>query len=208
MTVKTGHFHTIRVKVSIDAKEPPLGSGRGNLSSRSVIGAIAVVVIGVVVYFLSQPREGTVEWHKREYLKALERLSQNTWKDKLQRVYRRVVRRPQPLGESGRFLSDFIAVERHLDSLVRLGYLQRERVSLTNPHTRSVIRAGYLGRDADEAMRRFISIREVGRGVIRIIAPPSELPKIEAAIRKADDEARHSKIWQGSIGDALVPEIQ
>jgi hypothetical protein len=28
---------------------------------------IAVVVIGVGAYFLSQPKKGTVEWHEREY---------------------------------------------------------------------------------------------------------------------------------------------
>jgi hypothetical protein len=35
-----------------------------------VIAAIAFVVIGVTAYMLSQPRKGTVEWHRRGYLRA------------------------------------------------------------------------------------------------------------------------------------------
>ena len=31
------------------------------------VGAIAAVVIGVAAYVLSQPKEGTVDWHKMRF---------------------------------------------------------------------------------------------------------------------------------------------
>jgi hypothetical protein len=154
------------------------------VKKRLIIGAIAVVVIGVAVYFLSQPKEGTVEWHKRQYLKAFERITQTTWKDKLQRVYRRILRQPPPDSEA--FRSDGEAFDHHLASLVRFGYLQETRVSLTNAHANYALRVGYPGGDSDEALRRFIVISIPEPHVLRIIAPTSDLPIIEAAIRQVD----------------------
>jgi hypothetical protein len=40
------------------------------MKKRIFIGAIAVVVIGVGAYVLSQRKEGTVEWHKEQWVKA------------------------------------------------------------------------------------------------------------------------------------------
>jgi len=144
-------------------------------------------VIGVAVYFLSQPKEGTVEWHKSQYLKTLKRLSQDTWTDKLQRVYRRITRRPSPVPwDSDAFSSDVKAFEHHLNSLVRLGFLQEARVSLTNARALNAKQAGFFGRHADEELRRFIAIGTEGDRIVHIVAPPSDLPRIEAAIRQAD----------------------
>ena len=42
------------------------------MRKRLVIGAFAAVVIGVAALVLSQPRKGTVEYHKEEYLRAHE----------------------------------------------------------------------------------------------------------------------------------------
>ena len=148
-----------------------------------------MVVIGVAAYFLSQPKEGTIEWHKREYLKTLERLSHNTWKHKVQRVYCRVARRPFFQSDLETYRSDIRTFEGHQASLVRLGYLQEARVSLTNAFGTNGVDASavrYLGRDEDEALRRFTIIRTNGLKVVHITAPPSVLPIVEAAVRKAD----------------------
>jgi hypothetical protein len=174
---------------------------------RLIIGAATAVVIGVVAYFLSKPKQGTVEWHKSQYLKTLERVSQNTWKDKLKRAYRRVAGRPQPLPWSSETLASDLL--HHRDSLIRLGYLKKTRISLTSTDPETATRAGWLsGRDTGDVLRRFIVITIDGSKVLEVIAPPSELPKIEAAIRKADDGARHSNISEGALGDALVPNIK
>ena len=151
---------------------------------RIAIAVLAVIGIAGAVYVGTQPKKGTVEWHKTQYLKILERVSQNTWKDKLQRAYRRVARLPQPLGESDKLFSDVIALQRHQGSLIQLGYLQCVRVFLTNPVSNDVEINGYIGRNADA--RHFIDIRIDGLRVVQIIAPTSDLSRIEAAIRQAD----------------------
>jgi len=157
------------------------------MRKRLVMGAVAAVVIGVTVYFLSQPKKGTVEWHKKEYLKAADRLAVNTWKYKLKRVYRRIAKRPPPGSwDADAYRSDVKVFEQHQASLVRLGYLQEARVSLT-AFSENAIPARYFG---DEARRRFIAVSRGGPHVVHIIAPPSDLPKIEAAIRHVDGPIR------------------
>ena len=49
---------------------------------RLVIGAMAVVVIGVIAFVLSQPKDGTVEWHKREYASVVRKLERKTLADR------------------------------------------------------------------------------------------------------------------------------
>jgi hypothetical protein len=154
------------------------------VEKRLRIGAIAALVIGVAVYFLSQPKKGTVEWHKKEYLKAADRLAVNTWKHKLKRVAFRVTGRLlRDSWDADAYRSDVKAFEQHQASLVRLGYLQEGRVSLTNAFSENAIPARYFG---DEARRGFIAVSREGPQVVHIIAPPSDLPKIEAAIRRVD----------------------
>ena len=157
------------------------------MRKRLVMGAVAAVVIGVTVYFLSQPKKGTVEWHKKEYLKAADRLAVNTWKHKLKRVAFRVTGRLlRDSWDADAYRSDVKAFEQHQASLVRLGYLQEARVSLT-AFSENAIPARYFG---DEARRRFIAVSRGGPHVVHIIAPPSDLPKIEAAIRHVDGPIR------------------
>jgi hypothetical protein len=142
-----------------------------------------VLGIAAVVYVGTQPRKGTVEWHKREYLNSFERMTQNTWKQKLTRFYRRVARRALPREDRR---ADYKAFDHHLTSLIGLGYLQKARVSLTNAAATNALRARYRGRHADEAIRDFVNVSPVGPQEVMIIAPPSELPAIEAAIRQVD----------------------
>ena len=45
------------------------------MRKRLVIAAIAVAALtGIAAYVLSQPRQGTVEWHKKEYFSSLEQM--------------------------------------------------------------------------------------------------------------------------------------
>jgi len=153
------------------------------MRKRTVIGVIAAVVIAVAAYVVSQPKEGSVEYHKREYLKAFERICQNTLRQKLQRVYRRVARRAAP-PETRR--ADYKAFDHHITSLIRLGYLQKARISLTNAAAADAMNAGYGGRSANQAIRDFINISPAAPQIVLIIAPRSDVPIIEAAIRQAD----------------------
>src|SRR5688500_12726937 len=94
------------------------------MRTRIVIGAIAVVVIGVAGYvaLVSGPRKGTVEWHRREY--------SETWHRG---------RATAKLMEVGpQFVSDIYfehqAKKRrfHESALVRAGFLGVKEILVTN----------------------------------------------------------------------------
>jgi hypothetical protein len=155
---------------------------------RLLIGAIAAVVIGVATYFLSQPNEGTVEWHKKEYLKAFARLQGKTMGDTFRRVYYRLTRGavPSRAPNPNAFRENSAALLHHANCLVRLGYLAESRVVVTNSPAITLMSAGHRGRYADDVIRDFILLSAEGPGTVGIIAPPSDLPKIEAAIRQFD----------------------
>jgi hypothetical protein len=99
-----------------------------------VIGLLAVVVIGVLAFWVSQPKKGSVEWHKREYLAARKRLFDDTWADRMRNFYCRITKTPH----SGRHLSaaewDKLTqrMQDSWESLVALGYLNRHEFYLAH----------------------------------------------------------------------------
>ena len=133
-----------------------------------LIGAIAVAVIGLAGYVFWEPGRGTIEWHKKKYLKAFERLSRTSDEDNIK------------------------VMEEHLSSLLELGYVQTARVSLTNTLAWDAIRAAYSGPNADEcfgpysAAYNFVFVDPDGDYGVNIVAPASRLRIVEAAIRQAD----------------------
>jgi hypothetical protein len=86
---------------------------------RLVIGAIAVAVIGVTAYILSQPKEGTLEWHKREYENHMQRITgKRTLFDRIRSEFG-LPPRPDRHKE-------------HRRALIDLGYLEERNIILTN----------------------------------------------------------------------------
>lgn len=159
------------------------------MRKRIVIGLLALVVIAGLAFFVSQPKKGSVEWHKREYLAAWDRIEEKTWSDRVRRVYQRVMNVPEGTSRSAsdKFHLAAESADQHLAALVRLGYLKTIRVDVTNreiSHVSGV--AVYNGRTAAEVAREFIDIAAAGPRAIAITAPAKRLPEIEAAIRKAD----------------------
>ena len=53
---------------------------------RIVIGLLAAVVISIVTILVLQPKQGSVEWHQRQYSTAANRLAQNRFIDRLRRT--------------------------------------------------------------------------------------------------------------------------
>ena len=96
------------------------------MRKRLLVGAIAVAVFSVAVSFAFRPRKGSVQWHKKEYLKAADRLSENTLKHKLQRIAFRVTGwLLRDSWDANAYRSDAKTLEQHQASLVQLGYLAK-----------------------------------------------------------------------------------
>jgi len=92
------------------------------MRKRTLIGAMAVAVIGVAAYFLSQPRKGTLEYHKKGFLRAKNSWLLGKWLAKpamsrLNRVY------CQYKAERAVF---------HEEALIELGFLHYRTFALSN----------------------------------------------------------------------------
>jgi hypothetical protein len=154
---------------------------------RLIIAAIAVVVIGIGAYVLSQPRKGTVEWHKKQYLNAMKW----SWSHRLMVTWDRI----RGKGRSPHRILDARALERrdeHRAALLRFGYLQERKFWLTNQSARQV--AFSVSTKAAEKVlvderRSFLTLMIYGPGetnLLTLIAVGEDVPIWEELIRKAD----------------------
>ena len=81
---------------------------------RIVIGLLILSAIGTAVFFVLQPKEGSVEWHKKEFTEAASRMKPGAWSQRLGRTYENVTRREAPWihdwhEEKEKYLSSYAA---------------------------------------------------------------------------------------------------
>ena len=160
---------------------------------RLIIGAIVAVVIGVAVYFLSQPKQGTVEWHKREYFSTLERVYGQRLIDRVrQATYRKTgwawVRPTQMLDHREQLRAK---IESHRAALVASGYIVEHKFPLTNV---SAFKDTVLAKRPNQGgawkrdTRPFLTcvIKLSHEGSVSVIGPPEDMGFWQNAIRQAD----------------------
>jgi hypothetical protein len=146
---------------------------------RILIGAIAVVVVGVLVtYVLSQPKKGTVQYHKRELAKAVamtgnwiewspDFLQERYWGWRLKRV---------------RF---------HWDALVEAGYLTQREFPVPSRRPRYVgdsVRAAatQVFTNESDITLRVLHMQVVSENALLVTAPAEAMNKLAEMIREAD----------------------
>jgi hypothetical protein len=95
------------------------------MRKRIVTGLAVVVAIGAAVFFLLQPKKGSLEWHKQQYLAAANRLAENRFYDRLRRTF-------YPATGKGTRAErrDATRMEEHRKALVELGYLVEQQFAL------------------------------------------------------------------------------
>jgi hypothetical protein len=147
---------------------------------RIIIGLLAAAVIGVVVFLISGPKRGTVEWYKREYLAELNRLHGR------ESLVKRFVRGiyewtgiGQPIGQTERGV---VAQE---NALIKLGYLERREFIITNLPIGNAVEV--IGREAATAIPGLcrITTGEKTNAVV-VTAVREDMPKWDELIRKLD----------------------
>lgn len=155
------------------------------MRKRLVIGAIAVVVIGVGAYVFTQPRKGTVEWHKEKYMKCFNRMWGNTLWARTKRAATRVVGLPPPTTPDPRAETQ---ARSHLTALVALGYLTERRYVITNQTLQDVLARTY--RDRRFLGKKYTPLhlteRVQGADQLAIIALPEVALHYDDLIREAD----------------------
>jgi hypothetical protein len=149
------------------------------MRKRIVIGAIAVIALGVLALVLSQPKKGSVEYHKKQFLRAHYSGS--------------VAQRLLPRGPTSLRVAYFRRKEGqinyHRQRLVELGYLREKVFVISNQPTWGVVNALRLSVDTFTALApqiTFAAVLDETTNSVRLVGPPDEIPKWEALIRKFD----------------------
>jgi hypothetical protein len=145
------------------------------VGKRIVIVALAVLVIGVLAFVLSQPRKGSVEWHKREYLRAIDL-------DYGESVIAKV-RRFLPRSKTG----DRANMKLHERSLIAAGFLEQREIAITNTMevASAVLEKLNPPKNVDPFTFASLITRDQ-REMIVITALPTNIDKCEELVRKAD----------------------
>ena len=160
------------------------------MRKRVVIGVLAIIGIGVLVFVLSQPKPGTVEYHKREYRAAREEMFGRKWYSSIARVVRKVISIPQR--QRSLSLSEAQALQQRQtaarDALIKLGYLVERRFTLSNQPAQSIIGPVLVSaRDViPQETRYYTCVLLAESNLIVLAAAPADVPKWEELIRKAD----------------------
>ena len=136
-----------------------------------VVAGLVLIAIVLGTYLFSQPRRGTVEYHKRKYEEAHEVGVVGKWINSsgpaiLQELYWRPKRR---------------RIDFHLKALLEAGYLERREFVVSNRPARA-IRLKIL----DEDFAGIPCFTHVGTNRIEVLAIASEMGRWENAIREAD----------------------
>jgi len=152
---------------------------------RIVIGLLSLSVIGAAVFFFSQPRKGTVEWHKKQYVDARMRLWDKTLRDRMVRMVRVVTGKKDFGRRAEREYDSMISNEVTQEAiLLEKGFLARRLVTVDFTNVNAV--HYYMAQSAD-AIDGYANGHFKGTDdgwCFEVTAPPNDLPKWEELIRK------------------------
>ena len=160
------------------------------MRKRIVIGLLAVVVIGTAVFFFSQPKKGSVEWHMQQRVKGWNRLNGETWPERSKRIIFDITGhalQPQRLSAD-----EWHRISREAESnwvaLVNAGYLREKRFVLTNTTFEALYRsASPLERYPvhDPFVKVWPVKRDAGEEIV-LTAPPEVIREWETVVRKLE----------------------
>jgi hypothetical protein len=162
------------------------------MRKRLVIGAIGAVVIGVAAYVLSQPRKGTVEYHRAQYSVLIREAEDKTLHARSVRLMNGV------FGTKFRSRSDRFELARRMEveqeNLLRLGYLVETNYCFTNialdTDARWIRDGVYDFISREEAWLSSFGRAEGNSNVLVVTAPRRVIPIWERFIAEVDRPAK------------------
>jgi hypothetical protein len=107
-----------------------IGKFRRIMRKRAVIGLLAMLAIGMMVFVVLQPKRGSVEWHNSEYLASAKRLTENRLIDRVKSVFCRVTGKARRGNPAARESQEMARMEEHRKALVQSGYLAEKQFAL------------------------------------------------------------------------------
>jgi len=162
------------------------------MRKRIVIGLLAVVVIGVAAFFVSQPMEGTVEWYKRRFVSAQDKMFGRTWFTPVEKLFCKITGRPPRMVKLGN--DEYQTLHSQMNGcrigLVELGYMVERRFSVSN--NPNVLLNNVWVNSAKVIPLRHARFTQIststndGTNAVVITAVAEVLPKYGELVRKAD----------------------
>ena len=147
------------------------------MRKRLVIGLLILSVIGTAVIFFSQPKKGSVEWHKREYLRARDWGRVEQWIE-INAPYN--LRKAQADRKAKR-------TEIHLKALFELGYFEERVFVLSNSLTKERGNAFWtLHHVFTNDVLDVSGIKDMGTNTVTVVGLREEMPQWQEAVRKMD----------------------
>ena len=148
--------------------------------------------LAVAIYFASQPRKGTVEWHKREYLTTQRKLLGVPARPRLTGFFYRITGRRQP--ERALLEKERSALLKHSEAsrtaLVEANYLVRRKITLSNCEPKDIavtlMKIPPVDVSQDYQIFTLFSWNEGGAKTIEVFGIADDMPKWESEIRKLD----------------------
>ena len=93
---------------------------------------LAIIAVGVLAVVVSQPKEGTVEYHLREYRRAERELMANTWRDRCGIGWSMLTGKPYvPSIDMNDPNNPLTRWEKHEQALIALGCWEKREFYLT-----------------------------------------------------------------------------
>jgi hypothetical protein len=154
------------------------------VGKRITISLLIVLAIGGAAFLFRQPKEGSIEWHKRKYLAAEDKMRGRTWFTPVANAYHKVTGtvRSLPVRDAGEMQLLHSERENHRTALVELGYLVQRTFLVSNS---PAVVGNRVIRSPGVPGGRY-SLITVSSDDIKITAPPADMPKWERLIRQMD----------------------
>jgi hypothetical protein len=162
---------------------------------RVAITLLAIVVAGGLVFVCTRPKEGTVEWHKREYARTSNLLQGGTGLAPIKNLAYEVTG-IESLVVSKRDPKLQARFETHQEELLKAGFLERRRFEMRNQPVDIVARKARAMAEeripAERSRMTWMTLhtymkRPLGANdSLTVVAVREDMPMWEEAIRKAD----------------------
>ena len=176
------------------------------MRKRIIISLLALAVIGVVAFFVSQPKEGSVEYHKRAYLHA--RDGSRFFNERRVDWYRISGHRPKFRPQTPDSLAE---MEIHERALIDLGYID-ERTFQTEFGAQAAARQLFTAFAINGTLHRKVIVErpiarivDFGSNYVVVRCARQDMPKWEAVLAKRKRSTR--VIRKVDMGELLVPKI-
>ena len=167
------------------------------MRKRIAIGLLLVSVVGVVVFFVSQPRKGSLEWHEQKYERLMREIEGRTLKHRGLVLWRKATGTRMSSRDLDR-TDQIKQMLEHWRSLLECGYFVERRFVVKDADARAKISVEWKNMIPKNRQNYTQLCGVVDTDALLVIGRPKDMPLWEHIIREGN-----IRDW----GDLLVPRI-